>query len=302
MLPMPDLLTDSAGAESPQSEGGEHRGVGGAVLPGDPSQFRRFISASRPLDLEGIDWRRIPRYPLPPDVLRVLAYMQDVESHTVVFPRTFFSKRALEDEYVGPFLVCWLYEEGMHGRALSKFLDLAGHPVERRTRSRTTVRDRIDRAVTWTMSTTWKDFLALHMAWGAVHECTTIQAYRRLSARNDHPILNELLRRITRDEARHFAFYMWQAEQLLERPGVSRIVRAIMNRFYTPVGASHQPDALARWVSGFLFDGEEGRAAAKHVDQSISKLPGFADATLLWNWLDANVYRSTVRAPEDINQ
>lgn len=262
----------------------------GAVLDGEPPQFRRFMRASRPIDLEGIEWEAIRQYPIPEDVLKVLAYMQDVESHTVVFPRTFFSKRALEDEYVGPFLVCWLYEEGMHGRALSKFLEQAGHPLPPRTKGRTTVRDRIDRTVTRMMSAAWKDFLALHMAWGAFHECTTIQAYRRLTARNEHPVLNELLRRIVRDETRHFAFYMWQAEQRLSRPGVVRVVRGIMNRFYTPVGASHQPEALARWVSGVLFDGEDGRAAARHVDQSIARLPGFSDATLLWNWLARNVY------------
>lgn len=260
------------------------------VTGDDPPQFRRFMSSSRPLDLTGIDWEAIPRYPLADDVLRVLAYMQDVESHTVVFPRTFFSRRALEDRYVGPFLVCWLYEEGMHGRALARFLACAGHPVQPRTAGRTTVRDRIDRAVTKMLSSAWSDFLALHMTWGAIHECTTIQAYRRLGARNDHPILNELLRRIVRDEARHFAFYLWQAERRLAQPGVSRIVRGIMSRFYTPVGASHQPDALARWVSAFLFDGDDGRAAARHVDASISRLPGFSGATLLDDWLDRKVY------------
>ena len=264
--------------------------TGGAVLPDDPPQFRRFMSGSRPIDLEGIEWDAIPRHPIPHDVLRIVTYMQDVESHTVVFPGTIFSKRALEDEHIGPFLICWLYEEGMHGRALSKFLDCAGHPVPPRTKARTTFRDRVDRTVTRMMSSGWKDFLALHMAWGAVHECTTIHAYRRLEAQNEHPILNELLRRIIRDEARHFAFYMWQAEERLARPRVARIVRAIMDRFYVPVGASHQPDALARWVSGFLFDGDDGRAAAKHVDQSIARLPGFADATLLGDWLRRKVY------------
>ena len=262
------------------------------VIPQDiePPQFRRFMSGSRPIDVDAIDWDAIPTYSLPEDVWKVLAYMQDVESHTVMFPRTFFSQRALEDEYVGPFLVCWLYEEGMHGRALSRFLACAGRPVPPRTRGRTTLRDRIDRTVTGLMAAAWPDFLALHMAWGAVHECTTIHAYTRLLARSDHPVLNDLLGRIVKDEARHFAFYMWQAEQRLARPGVARKVRAVMNRFYTPVGSSHQPDALARWVSGFLFDGAEGRAAAKQVDQSIAKLPGFSDATLLWNWLDRNVY------------
>ena len=255
----------------------------------EPPQFRRFMSSTRPIDLDGIDWEAIPAHRLDDDILRVLTYMQDVESHTVVFPRTIFSKRALEDEHVGPFLICWLYEEGMHGRALSKFLDCAEHPVPPRPRARTTLRDRVDRTVTKMMSAAWKDFIALHMTWGAVHECTTIQAYQRLSQRNDHPILNELLRRIIRDEARHFAFYMWQAEQRLARPGVARIVRAIMDRFYTPVGASHQPDALARWVSGFLFGGEDGRKSAEHVDRCIAKLPGFSNASLLGGWLTSHL-------------
>jgi len=268
----------------------DERSAGSALLPNDPPQFRRFMSGTRPIDLEGIDWAAIPHHPIASDVLQILTYMQDVESHTVVFPRTFFSKRALEDEHVGPFLICWLYEEGMHGRALAKFLDCAGYPLPPRTRARTTLRDRVDRMVTRAMSAAWKDFLALHMAWGAVHECTTIQAYRRLSQHNDHPILNELLNRIIRDEARHFAFYMWQAEQRLARPRVARVVRAIMDRFYTPVGTSHQPEPLARWVSGFLFDGENGRAAAKHVDLTIARLPGFSDATLLGSWLERNVY------------
>ncbi len=256
----------------------------------DPLEFRRFMSSSRPIDLDGIDWDAIPRHPIPDDVLRILLYMQDVESHTVVFPRTIFSRRALDDEYVGPFLICWLYEEGMHGRALAKFLDCAGRPVPPRQHGRVTLFDRLDRAVTRMMSAAWKDFVALHMTWGAVHECTTIQAYRRLAQQNDHPVLNELLRRIVRDEARHFAFYMWQARQRLARPRVARAVRAIMSRFYTAVGAAHQPAPLARWVSGFLFDGQAGRKAAAHVDQTIGTLPGFSGATLLGDWLRRNVY------------
>jgi len=260
-----------------------------AVLDGDPPPFRRFLAGTRPIDLEGIDWAAIPEYPLSSDVLAVLAYMQDVESHTVIFPRTFFSAAALDDPHVGPFLICWLYEEGMHGRALAKFLECAGHPLPPRIRERTTVRDRIDRLVTDTMSTLWKDFLALHMTWGAVHECTTIHAYRRLIDQNDHPVLNELLRRIMRDEARHFGFYMWQAENRLARPRVSRIVRGIMDRLYTPVGASHQPDHLARWVSAYLFGGDDGRSAARQIDRTISRLPGFDSARLLTRWLDRNI-------------
>jgi hypothetical protein len=266
--------------------------TGAAVLPGDPPQFRRFMSGTRPIDLTGIDWDAIPDHPLQPDVLRVLIHMQDVESHTVVFPRTIFSRRALADEYIGPFLICWLYEEGMHGRALARFLHCAGQKISPAVMGRTTLRDRVDRLVTGAIAAAWPDFLALHMTWAAAHESTTIQAYHRLIQSNDHPILNELLRRIMRDEARHLAFYLWQSEQLLARPRVARIVRRIMERFYTPVGTSHQPDAASRWVSGFLFDGDEGRAAVRQVDRTIAKLPGFRGATLLNPWLERHVYNS----------
>jgi hypothetical protein len=263
---------------------------GGAILPGDPPEFRRFISGSRPIDLAGVDWDAIADHALPDDVARVLAYMQAVESHTVVFPRTIFSQRAVDDDVVGTFLVCWLYEEGMHGRALARFLACAGHPVPARTGGRSTLMDRIERVVTTGLAAVWKDFLALHMTWGALHECTTIQAYRRLRDQSSHPVLNEILTRIIRDEARHFAFYLWQAEQRLARPGVARRVRSIMERRYIAVGANHQPAAEARWVSAFLFDGETGRDAARRVDRTIAKLPGFSGATLLWNWLERKVY------------
>ncbi len=264
--------------------------IGGAVLPTDPPEFQRFIAASRPIELAAIDWDAIQSHPLPDDVLTILAYMQEVESHTVVFPRTIFSQRAVDDEIIGTFLICWLYEEGMHGRALAKFLACAGRPVEPRANGRTTFMDHVDRTMTTLLAAVWKDFLAMHMAWGAVHECTTIHAYQRLLQSSEHPVLNELLKRIIADEARHFSFYMWQAEQRLARPAVQRRVRAIMDRLYVPVGTNHQPDELARWVSGYLFDGEKGRAAARRVDKTISKLPGFKDANLLGKWLQKKVY------------
>jgi hypothetical protein len=264
--------------------------TGGATLPGDPPPFQRFMAGSAPISLEGIDWDSIRDHPIPDDVVRILTYMQDVESHTVVFPRTIFSQRAVNDDIVGTFLVCWLYEEGMHGRALAKFLDCAGHPIPPRSHKRTTVMDHVDRTLTTLIAAAWKDFLALHMSWGAVHECTTIHAYQRLMAMNDHPVLDELLRRIVFDEARHLSFYMWPARERLAQPRVQRIVRAIMDRMYIPVGANHQPDQLACWVSGQLFDGEGGREAAQKVDQTISKLPGFSDARLLGKWLARKVY------------
>lgn len=264
--------------------------MGAAILPGDPPEYRRFLARSRPLNLDGIDWGQIKSHPLSDDVLRILQYMQEVESHTIVFPRTIFSQRALDDDIVGTFLICWLYEEGMHGRALAKFLSCADVPVPPKPPSRLTTMDRVNRFAIGFVANVWKDFLALHMTWAALHECTTMHAYKRLNQLSDHPILNVLLNRIAVDEARHFAFYMWQAKMRLADPRIHKRVRWIMNRLYVPVGTNHQPVQQARWVSAKLFGGEEGRAAAMHVDMTISKLPGFANARLLTQWLERNVY------------
>jgi len=279
-------------ATSTTNEYGAHSRstVGVATLPDDPPEFRRFLARSRPLDLDGIDWSEVQAYTLPDDVLRILAYMQEVESHTVVFPRTIFTQRALDDDVIGTFLVCWLYEEGVHGRALAKFLACAGHPVPPKSASRLTIMDRVNRWSIALVGSVWKDFLALHMTWAALHECTTMHAYKRLIQISDHPILNRLLARIAADEARHFAFYMWQAKIQLANPRVRSRVRKIMNRLYVPVGTSHQPAKRAKWVSAMLFDGPDGRAAAHHVDSSIAELPGFSDAEFLTGWLERHVY------------
>ena len=78
------------------------------------------VGRSRPLDLNGIAWDDVPRHPLPPEALRTLRYMQDIESHTIVYLRTLLSTRAVDDPDVAAFLACWLYEESAHGRALAR--------------------------------------------------------------------------------------------------------------------------------------------------------------------------------------
>jgi hypothetical protein len=94
----------------------------------------------------------------------------------------------------------------------------------------------------------WPDFCAVHMTWGAINELTTLTGYRRLAARAGHPVLSELLERITRDESRHFFFYYRQAELRLRRPAVARVARLLVDRFWAPVGSGVQPSASsASW-------------------------------------------------------
>jgi hypothetical protein len=124
------------------------------------------------------------------------------------------------------------------------------------------------------------------MVWGAINELTALTGYKRLCAVVDHPVLHELLDRIVRDESRHFFFYLKQAERRLGRVRTARVARALVERFWAPVGSGVQPASETRFLAEYLFSGPDGRAAARKVDATIRELPGFGGIPLLEAWID----------------
>src|SRR2546426_651927 len=193
---------------------------GAAVLTGirrmPAFDLDAWVARSRAIDLSEIDWSVVPRHPVPSEAIRTLRYMQDIESHTIIYTRMLLATRAIDD-------------------------------------------------------------------------LTTLTAYRRLAARAGHPLLSDLLERIMLDESRHFFFYYRQAERRLERRAVARVARVIVDRFWAPVGSGVQPDDELVFMARYLFGDEEGSAAARKVDDTIRKLPGFADAGLLEHWMRRHV-------------
>ncbi len=252
----------------------------------DSFDLDAYTARSRAVDLSGIDWDDVPRHPLPPETVRSLRYMQDIESHTIVYLRELASTRAIDDVRVATFLACWLYEETFHGLALERFLTAAGHAVVPRARTRETGGARAQAIGISLVSKLWPAFVAVHMTWGAINELATLLSYQRLSALAGHPVLAQLLARIMRDESRHFGFYFDQARRRLQRPGVARVTRFLVEHFWAPVGTNVQPAAETRFLAAYLFGGTDGRAAARRCDATIRSLPGFADLPLLEAWID----------------
>jgi hypothetical protein len=249
----------------------------------------RYASRSRAPDLSGVRWEEVTRYPMAEEAIRALRYMQDIESHTIVYLKTLLSTRAIDDPEVATFLACWIYEETFHGCALERFLAAAGHEVVQRQRSRATLAQRLKEIAPSLVSRVWKGFVAVHMVWGAINELTTLTGYRRLAEIADHPVLSELLSRIMRDESRHFTFYFRQAEMRLQQPRNARIARLIVDSFWAPVGSGVQPSDETRFLAAYLFSGADGRSAARKVDNTIRRLPGFEDLRLLEAWIDHEV-------------
>jgi hypothetical protein len=246
-----------------------------------------WVARTGGLDMAAYDWDAVRRLPLAEGVVRSLRYMQDIESHTIIYLRALLATRAIDDPEVAVFLACWVYEETLHGLALARFLEAAGRPLPPRPRphGQEPLAQRLEGRATALMSRLWPDFCAVHMTWGAINEMTALTTYRRLAAVARHPVLSELLEQIARDEARHFYFYYRQAQIRLARPGAARVTRWLMDRFWAPVGSGVQPRGELLFLCRYLFGGDDGRAAVRSIDDPIRRLPGLATARLMEGWV-----------------
>ncbi|HVP27540.1 MAG TPA: hypothetical protein VMW35_00090 [Myxococcota bacterium] len=209
----------------------------------DAFDLDAWLARSRALDLDDLDWDAAACHPLPPEARRALVYMQDVESHTIVYLRQLLATRAIDDPAIAAFLASWIYEETAHGRALDRFLAAAGHPLPPRAapRSADGLVATLERVTTAALSRAWPDFVAVHMAWG-------------------------------------------QADAWLRRPGAARVARFLVDRLWAPVGSGVRSAEETRFLARYLLSGEDGRAAARRVDETIRRLPGFDGARLLEAW------------------
>jgi hypothetical protein len=274
----------------------------------------RYLRASKRLDLSDIAWDDIPRYPLSDGDVMCMHYMMDIETHTVIYLRDLLGTRAAHDPHVTAFLSCWVYEELWHGEAFSDFLRAYGIEVPaepklpdgstpmptrpartKQFRERLGVGHQLSLLPTMLGSMLTRDFVAIHMTWGAINELTTLTGYHQLIRRSSHPVLHQMLRKVIQDERRHFAFYRAQAKaRLVDRPRAGRLVRNALKAFWTPVGAGpkseEEVDALALYLFG---DSPEGREGIREIDATIAEIPGLAGLTLVEDYLDAAIVRAT---------
>src|SRR3954453_13992433 len=274
----------------------------------------RYLRASKKLDLSHLDWDDIPRHELTDGDVMCMHYMMDIETHTVIYLRDLLGTRAANDPQITAFLSCWVYEELWHGEAFSDFLRAYGIevPAEPKlpdgrtpmpTRAKRTARFREQLGVghqlsllpTMMGSMLLRDFIALHMIWGAINELSTLTGYHQLIRRSTHPVLNEMLKSVIQDERRHFAFYRAQGKARLGRAPrrTRRVVRWVFENFWTPVGAGvksqEEVDALTLYLFGY---DDQGREMLREIDRTISDIPGLEGLTMVEDYLDAALERA----------
>ena len=246
-----------------------------------------FKGRSARLEIGDLDFGEFRRQPLSEAALRCIRYMHDVEHHTVCYLRDLLVGPAHADPDITAFLTMWNYEEFWHGEALGKVLLAHGEAAGAERAAVVRARDR--RISPWSLAVSVLapgrlavDVTAVHLTWGAVNEWTTQTGYARLLAREPHPVLDVLLRRLMRQEGRHIDFYASEAAARLETsPRTRRIVRLVLSRFWQPVGTSVMPAEESAFLTRWLFDGGDGLAAARRIDQRVGRLPGLDDLHLV---------------------
>ena len=246
------------------------------------ARCERILDSSRPLELDDLPWQQAHHIELDDEVIDTLVYMRDVEGFTDSYLVGLGAHRTtVADPLIGRFLDVWRREEAGHASAIDRFLRAYGDgrsmdipvpqpapPADVRWYER--VLAGVGGPVGTLVATT-------HMTWGAANELLTLNGYRLLADRCQHPMLAELLRRIAAQESRHFSFYLLQAQWRLASSAMARrVLRHVLRSAWTPVGIGDgykSPDDFARLMA-YLGGTDDGRRAVTRMDHRFAALPG----------------------------
>ena len=236
--------------------------------------------------ISGINWNDIKNHPLNEKFIPVLLYMRDVEALTDMYYEELRRTPTGKDPIISKFMERWSVEEQTHGELLNRFLNEAGietdekwhHQVRHAVSTFYTVNNYLIGTLT---NLVGKRFTATHMAFGAIHEMSTTQGYRRLAKLADHPVLTEILHGIIREESAHTQFYRSVARiELQKSEFAQKLSRFLIKNFWTPVGSGAKPTEESDYTIATLFSGDNGMEwIDKNVTRRIQTLPGFDGLT-----------------------
>ena len=236
--------------------------------------------------VSNIAWNDVKNYKLDEKFVRVLTYMRDVEVLTDVYYEELRRTPTGKDPIISKFMERWGTEEILHGEVINRFLNEAGIETganwKEQIKSSLTTSYKITNYLISALATlVGRKFTATHMTFGAIHEMTTTQGYRRLAQMANHPVLNEILNGIIREESAHTTFYRSVARIELKNSDISqKLSRFIIKHFYTPVGSGAKSKTESDYTIATLFSGDDGMNwIDKTVTHRVQTLPGFDGIT-----------------------
>jgi hypothetical protein len=254
-----------------------------ALRERNESRCQRVLDTAEPLRLDDLDWGSVGDVELDADVLAVLVYMRDVEGFTdrdlvgLTAHRT-----TLGDPIIRQFLDLWRHEESIHCQAVGMFLEryasATGTELPPRQLPPPAVAPMRERMISRIGGPVGRVVVTAHMAWGAANELLTLNGYKLLADRCAHPVLSQLLDRIAAQEARHYSFYLLQAEWRLASSRLARwLLPRVLDGSWTPVGIGDGYKSREEFerVLAYLAGGDEGTRVIQRMDRRFAALPGF---------------------------
>lgn len=254
--------------------------------------IERFVDLSGAVDLSDLDWKLCREAGLTDAEERILKYLGDTETHTILYMRDLLAGHSARDSEITAFLSVWVYEELWHGRAISRLLAEAGRPEDadryRKVTQASSIRETVEGILSQSAAHLTPRFIPAHMTWGAINELTAAAAYGALIETTKNPVLAELLRRIVKQERKHYSFYFKQAHKRLEDDTWAQaLTRFVIKRFWTVVGSGVGGWDNLGFIAALHFDTHEKRAPLRDAEATIQGLPGME----WFNILDKQVAR-----------
>lgn len=242
-------------------------------------QIDELIDRSGAVRTDDLDFEAAARIGVTDAEARVLRYMADTETHTIIYMKDLLAGHSARDPEITAFLSVWVYEELWHGRAIDRVLVASGREVPtERSREITvgrSIREGLEALVSHAAANLTHHFIAVHMAWGALNEFTAAASYNALARKTENPAVATLCRRIAQQERKHFAFYYGQARKRMEASRVARgLTRFAMMNLWDPVGdgvAGH--DNLAH-TARTLFAEPWAWRELERAEERMQQLPG----------------------------
>ncbi len=256
------------------------------------SDIAQHLAVSQKVDFDDLDWNEARKHGISAREVEMLSYFADIESQTVHYFLEVSRLKVSRDPELLTFLTMWNYEEYFHSYAITKFLTEVGVKVEsasdRATRIRAGARFKAkfeDFGQGLIAKLFPNQFIALWMFWGALQECLTTQAYEELARVTKNPVLEDLLRRIAKQERRHFAYYYNNARDRLDgQKFAQQMCRYIAKKFYAPVGGGVKTDEEGARLVAELFPGNRIFEVMNYIEKRMWTLPGMdgLDACTRW--------------------
>ncbi|KQX06681.1 MULTISPECIES: hypothetical protein [unclassified Leifsonia] len=251
---------------------------------------REFARTAVGTHRDRLDVEALAAQPLPPDALRAMRVLRDLEAATMDRLRKVLVTATHKDARVTAFLVSWAFEKFWIADALTAVIDAqpgsqsddsgaTGAAVPRSPGDRRARRGPVRRSLSGFLA--GESIVAVHVTTGLVDDWMLRAAYERVIERSENPEIGRALGDVLDLKARHSRFFEEEAmHRLLDSPRAVRLTRRELRRDVLPLGAvaiARADRAFFRW---FSFGGEIGPVRAQRVVACVSDLPGMDDGTI----------------------